>query len=169
MVGDTHERGSMTGSWWNTALPEQTFPSEGRQQDSPSGLSRQQPSHTTSPPPEQGPGRQAQGQVAFWEGGSDFLEEPKQERHSLSLHFPLCPGLCSGRKGCVRSGHTERVGWLPQRLLGPRGCWNPGEGWQKDLRAQGPRSLGRSPRSCTSHRAGSTAKGLGIHEQQGRA
>lgn len=40
----------------------------------------------------------AQSQVAGWEGGSDFLEEPKQQTHSVSLHFRLARVSAQGDK-----------------------------------------------------------------------
>lgn len=63
---------------------------------------------------ERAPREVAQSQAAYWERGSELLEEPKEKTRSVALHFRLCPGLCSGR--C----HTKGVTSHSRQLPGPR-------------------------------------------------
>lgn len=110
----------MTGSWWNTALPEQTFPSEGRQQDSPPGLSRQQLLHTTSLPQSRALGGRLR---ARWPSGKVALTSWKNQNGKRTAS--LCTSHCA-----PASAQGERAVYAAATLRGlagfPRGCWDPG-------------------------------------------
>lgn len=63
----------------------------------------------------------AQSQVACWEGGSDFLEEPNQQTHSVFLHFRLTRVSAQEDKAVYTVATLRGFPLFSQQLLGPRG------------------------------------------------